>query len=434
MDWPYSLPLRAFACDSIASFHVRRSQAPVHPKDSQFHFSILNPALPVHFCAIETDSSHSTRKRALPRWAWILVFVGFWTLVGLAFAGQLYLTQIKVGAAVSWQFALSRSLADWYTFAVLSLPAIALARKFPLGSAPAHLLVTLHLVASAVFSLVWMLVRAGLASGFEGKPFADTLRYALVATLVFNVLVYWVIIVATHAVGFYQQSRERERRELDLERRLTDARLRALQMQLNPHFLFNALHGVSALMYRDVDAADTMLVRLSELLREALHRSEAPEVSLRSELAFLDKYLSIEQIRFAGRLTVIREITEAALDSPVPNLILQPLVENAIKHGIEPQVRPGVIMLRARLMPSNRLHLEVEDNGRGLDATKAPDSGIGLANCRSRLQQLYGGQASLDLRAGADGGLCVVIELPVAVPASERTAAVSQTSRAAELG
>ena len=349
-----------------------------------------------------------------------ITILAFWTLVGLAFAAQLYLTQAKLGRPVTWPVALVRSLADWYTFALLSLPVIVLTRRFPLGSAPLRLLLTLHLTASVVFSLVWMLLRAALTVWIDGMPFAETLRYALVATLVFNELVYWVIVVTTHAVGFYRQSQARERRELELERHLSEARLSALQMQLNPHFLFNALHGISTLMYRDVEAADRMLIRLSELLRHALDRSGAHCVSLRDELGFLDRYLDLEQIRFADHLTVRREVDPAVLDAPVPNLILQPLVENALKHGIEPQVRPGVITLRALRQGPATLRLEVEDNGAGLDPSRAPASGIGLANCRSRLEQLYGGGASLSLRSGSDRGLCVVIELPLAGPGAPR--------------
>lgn len=348
------------------------------------------------------------------------MFVGFWTLVGLAFAGQLYLTQAKRGTPVDWPLALRRSLADWYSFALLSLPAILLARRFPLGSAPVRLLVALHLAASVVFSLVWMLLRAALAVWLDGTPFTETLRYALVATLVFNLLVYWVIVVATHAAGFYRESQSRERRGLELERRLAEARLQALQMQLNPHFLFNALHGISTLMYRDVDAADRMLIRLSELLRHSLDRSGEHCVPLRDELDFLDRYLDIELIRFADRLTVRREVDPLALGVPVPNLILQPLVENAIKHGIEPQVRAGIITLRAHCPDAATLRLEVEDNGAGLQPGRGTDSGIGLTNCRSRLEHLYRGTASLRLEPGADRGLRVVIELPVTGPVATR--------------
>ncbi|MBX3734646.1 MAG: histidine kinase [Verrucomicrobiae bacterium] len=343
---------------------------------------------------------------------WGLLFAGIFTLLGLAFAGQLYLTQIKVGQPVTWAFALTRSLGDWYAFALLSLPVMALARRFPLGSAPAGLLLVLHLTASGVFALLWTLLRAGLAVVVDGIGFAEALRHALVATLVFNMLVYWVIVVAAHAVAFYRQSQDRERRGLELERRLAEARLQALQMQLNPHFLFNALQGISTLMYRDVEAADRMLIRLSELLRQALDRSGEHAIPLRDELEFLDRYLEIEQIRFGDHLSIRRELDPSLLGAPVPNLILQPLVENAIKHGIEPQVRPGVITLRAQSVNADRLRLEVEDNGVGIPPGGDPPSGIGLANCRTRLRHLYGDNASLSLRPGGDRGLCVIIELP----------------------
>jgi two-component system, LytTR family, sensor kinase len=348
-----------------------------------------------------------------PPIAWIPVaFTVFWTFVGLAFAGQLYLTQAKLGSPVTWRFAVTRSLADWYAFAVLSLPAIAFARRFPLGSAPLRLLAIVHLVASLVFSLVWMLLRAGIAVRLEHKPFAETLRHALVATLFFNLLVYWVVVAVTHAVGFYRSLRERERRTLELEKHVTEARLLALQMQLNPHFLFNALHGVSALMYRDVDAADRMLVKLGDLLRHALARSDAQRVPLRDELAFLDRYLELEQIRFDGRLSVCSEISDAARDALVPNLILQPLVENALKHGIEPQVKPGVITLRATILDGRLLRLEVEDNGRGLAPGKSAEGGIGTANSRARLAQLYGRRGQINFLPGEDGGLRVMMEIP----------------------
>ena len=362
--------------------------------------------------AVQTRPAESAGLSAR-RFVWQpLAFAAFWTLVGLAFAGQLYLTQTKLGSPVSWTFAVTRSLADWYVFAVLSLPAIAFSRRFPLGSAPLRLLASVHLVASLVFSLMWMLLRATLAVWLEGKLFAETLQYVLVATLFFNLLVYWVVVAVALAVGFYRSLRERERRTLELEKHVTEARLLALQMQLNPHFLFNALHGVSALMYRDVDAADRMLVKLSELLRHALARTDAQRVQLRDELAFLDRYLELEQIRFDGRLSVRHEIADAARDALVPNLILQPLVENALKHGIEPQVKPGVITLRAIMIEGRRVRLEVEDNGRGLAPGKTAEGGIGTANSRSRLAQLYGERGQIEFLPGADGGLRVVVEIP----------------------
>jgi len=388
---------------------------PPHRPGLAGHLPDCNPRVPVQAGVIieppKSPPMPADRTQIHP--PAVLLFLLGWTLVGLAFAGQMYLTQAKVGRPVSWTFALGRSLADWYTFALISWPAITLARRFPIGSAPVHLLVELHLLASMVFSLAWTLIRAGLTVWIDGTPFMETLRYALVATLVFNMLVYCAIVTTTHAVGFYRQSRERERRELELERRLVEARLQTLQMQLNPHFLFNALNGVSALMYRDIDAADTMLMRLSELLREALQRTKQPWVSLRDDLAFLDRYLGIELIRFAGRLTVRHEIEPDTLELQVPNLILQPLVENAIKHGIEPKAQASSITLRASRTTEGTLRLEVEDNGRGYDPGKPVLSGIGLTNIRARLEHLFGSRGSLRLDPGSTGGVRAIVEFPI---------------------
>jgi LytS/YehU family sensor histidine kinase len=182
-------------------------------------------------------------------------------------------------------------------------------------------------------------------------------------------------------------------------------------MELNPHFLFNALNGISTLMYRDVDAADSMLMKLASLLRYALDHSQRHQAPLRQELEFLDRYLALEQMRFGDRLSVEREFDPATLDAMVPNLLLQPLVENAIKHGFEPNAEPGKIQLRAKL-DGKRLRLEVEDNGKGLPGDGAIKEGIGTSNSRARLAQLYGKRASLTLERGARGGVRAVVELP----------------------
>ena len=380
-------------------------------------FPLPQPFWSRYILHIDSPSNSETPPQgrlARPAFGWkLLGFAAFWTLVGLAFAGQMYLVQSKRGSPVPWGFAVTRSLADWYVFAVLSLPAITFSRRFPLGCAPIPLLAAVHGVASLLFSLLWMLLRAAVEVALEGSSFQESLRQALLATLFFNLLVYWVVIAVAHAASFYESLRERERRTLELERRVTEARLLALQMQLNPHFLFNALHGVSALMYRDVDAADRMLVKLSSLLRHALDRTDAQQVPLRDELAFLDRYLELEQIRFGGRLSVHHEIDDDAAGALVPNLVLQPLVENALKHGIEPQTRPGHITLRARVLEGSRVRLEVEDNGKGLSPGKSAEGGIGTANTRNRLQQLYGRRASVDFLPGSDGGLKVVLEFPL---------------------
>ncbi len=351
------------------------------------------------------------------RWFPVLYWMS-WTLVGLAFAGQHYLKAASFGDGVSWTVALQGALADWYVFGILAIPAFRLARRFNLGGDHWRLRLALHGVGGAVFSLVWILVRAGVGEWlFPGhrseKPLHDLIRYVLVATFFFNVLVYWVVVTVAHAVAYSESLRERERRLVELEGRLSSARLMALQMQLNPHFLFNALNGIGTLMFRDVDAADAMLVRLAELLRQALDRSGRPSVSLREELAFLDRYLTLEEMRFGDRLSVSREIAPGVFEAPVPNLILQPLVENAIKHGIEPLLVPGRITIRAWESAPGRLRLEVEDNGPGLLPGRGAGSGVGTSNTVARLSQLYGLQASFRLEAGSAGGVRAVVEMPL---------------------
>jgi two-component system, LytTR family, sensor kinase len=346
---------------------------------------------------------------------WALYFA-IWTVIGLAFAGQLYLTQAEIGRPVDWRFALSRNLIDWYVFAILAIPVVWLASRIPLELGDWRRRLTIHLVASIVFSLVWMVVRALLAAVAESSPerapvgFWTAFTYALVATFFFNVLIYWVVVSVAHTLRFYRRDREREVRTAELETRLARARLQALQMQLNPHFLFNTLHAISSLMHTDVDAADRMLVRLSELLRYALESTEEHEVPLHRELDFLDRYIEIEQTRFGARLTIEKKIAPETLDALLPNLLLQPIIENAIQHGIEPHARAGRITLRS-VRDGNALRIEVRDNGSGLPEGKLQE-GVGLSNSRARLQQLYGEASQFQLTNAPDGGLAVTIVVP----------------------
>lgn len=350
------------------------------------------------------------------RWLRWLLALAIWTLIGFAFAGQLYLVRAKLGDPVSWQFAIGRNLADWYVFAILSIPVWWLARHCPIerGKWPRSLFV--HAVGATLFSLCWMLFRAGVEH-WQSRGSAELITFesafgrALAATFVFNTLIYWALVSLSHALGYYLKYQERTLRAAELEKRLTEARLQALQMQLNPHFLFNTLHAISSLMHQNVEAADRMLARLSDLLRYALESTDSQEVPLRKELDFLTRYLEIEQTRFGERLQVRLEIAPETLDARVPNLILQPLVENAIKHGIEPHARPGLVELRAKAS-NGALELEVQDNGGGLQSTQARGFGLGLTNTRARLEQLYGDRHRLELINREQGGLLVRLSIP----------------------
>jgi LytS/YehU family sensor histidine kinase len=212
---------------------------------------------------------------------------------------------------------------------------------------------------------------------------------------------------------YYQGFREREKQTAALQRELVEARLEALRMQLNPHFLFNTLHAVSSLIHDDPEAADRVVARLSELLRLSLDHSKPQEVSLNEELAFLDRYLEIELTRFADRLKIERQIDPGVRNALVPYLILQPLVENAIRHGIEPREDSGHLAICARRNDGS-LELRVTDDGAVLADPGAahPREGIGLSNTRSRLRHLYGENFRFELVEARGGGLEARIEIP----------------------
>jgi len=354
--------------------------------------------------------------RALNRnvwWKWSLILL-LWTLVGLSFAAQFYFSSAQFGHPVSWPRAVTFALSDWYVFALLSLPALRLARRFPLEPPVLWRNLSVHLVASGAFSLAYMVLRAWIGQLESDEPlgFAAAFSPLVVKTFHFNVLVYWVVVSLVSGLGYYHKFRERELRAAELEKRLAEARLQALQMQLNPHFLFNTLNAIATLLHRDADAADRMIVRLGELLRLALDTANTQEVTLRHELDFLSRYLEIEQTRFGNRLEVTTDIGPDTLDALVPNLILQPIMENAIRHGIQPHATAGRIALRTR-REAGCLRLTVQDNGDGLSAQHPPREGVGLTNTRERLRQLYGPAQHLRFCNAPEGpGLTVEIELP----------------------
>jgi len=346
---------------------------------------------------------------------WVVGFL-FWSLIGLSFASQFYVSSSKLGLDITWRQALSYSLADWYVYALISIPIAAFAKKFPLERNTWKIAVVLHLIGCVVASLVYMVVRTWIAQAqgvAEGKPvgFQATFNTLLIKTYLFNFLVYWVIVTVSHALQFYRELHERELRSAELEKRLVQARLQALQMQLNPHFLFNTLHSISSLMHKDVDAADRMIARFSDLLRYALESTNEHEVPLRQELDFLRRYLDIEKTRFGRRLETILKISPETLEAYVPNLILQPIVENAIQHGIEPHSKPGNIEITSEKHGDN-LVLSVSDNGTGVKDLKSFDGGVGLTNTRSRLQQIYNEMHRIEFLNREQGGLEVRILIP----------------------
>lgn len=343
-----------------------------------------------------------------------LVFFVLWTVVGLSFAGQFFISSSKAGVPVTWGRAVSWSLGDWYVFALLSIPASMVARRWPIERGAWLTRGLGHLGASLLFSAAYVTLRAlvGQVQGhLSGRPtaFSEAFVPLAVKTWHFNLLIYWVIVSVVHALENSRKFQERERQSVELERGLVQARLQALQMQLNPHFLFNALHSVSALMHKDVDAADRMIARLGDLLRYSLESSDEQEVPLGRELEILELYLDIEQTRFGSRLSTRFEIADDVHEALVPNLILQPIVENSVRHGIEPSGKEGVILVSARRY-GDELELVVQDNGVGWKQNSR--DGVGMSNTRARLKTLHGELARVETEPAVPHGSCVKIRLP----------------------
>ncbi|HEX9760728.1 MAG TPA: histidine kinase [Candidatus Acidoferrales bacterium] len=353
---------------------------------------------------------------------WSLILLG-WTLLALFFFTQTYLTYLytnRPGQEIPTGFLLKLSLSEWYVWAALTPVMVWLARRFPLERGRWLRGLMVHIPASVAVALVKFTVDVIVRSELLGMTVAPNVMSRLHP----NMVTYWIVVGLAMAFLYYQRYRERELRASQLEARLAESRLQVLKMQLHPHFLFNTLHAISTLMHRDVEAADRMLARLSDLLRLTLDRTGVQEVPLAEELDFLQRYLEIEQARFEDRLQIGLDVAPGALDAHVPYLFLQPIVENAIRHGVAPRAAGGRVEITAFTQSrppagegrreDSRLVVEVRDDGPGLPSAPgaALREGLGLANTRARLQQLYGAEQEFELANGATGGLTVRITLP----------------------
>jgi signal transduction histidine kinase len=361
-----------------------------------------------------------------PPWRWIFLAA---TLLGLFSTLQAYrlstLSRYPEGTKVLPLLVLN--LAFWYVPAAFVPAIFRLAQRFHVGGQHWVRAVGIHLTAAGLFAVVHALCMIGVRSllwSDAGK--LPTVAWTTFAQRMFLTNLDWLLMTyaaiagLSYALGYNREAQQRQLREANLEARLVEARLRTLEAELHPHFLFNTLHAISSLVHSDPNAADRMISRLSDLLRLTFDRTGAPRVTLQEELEFLQKYLEIEQTRFQDRLSVRFEIDPDTLDAEVPRLILQPLVENAIKHGVSPRAGQGLVQISSQRR-GDALWLEVRDNGVGLTAGARArlDSGVGLSNTRDRLECLYGDACRLEFSDGIDG-LAVEVELPFQrTPASE---------------
>jgi two-component system, LytTR family, sensor kinase len=326
------------------------------------------------------------------------------------------------------------NFAYWYAWALFTPSIVWLSQRFRFERQALLRALAVHVPAVIVYSLshigIMQAAQWWLVTSEGGDfPWWDETQRAALVNLDWSMMTYWAIVGLSHAVIYYRESRDRELRASQLETRLIEAQLKTLQQQLHPHFLFNTLNSISVLMHRDVAAADRTLMRLSDLLRLTLERLGDQDVSLDAELDFLRKYLDIERIRFADRLVIRFEIAEETLAARVPTLLLQPLVENAIKHGVARRTGVGHIGITAR-REHDKLWIEVRDDGVGLseDALVALHKGIGVSTTRARLQHQFGADFRFEFHRLSQG-VAVIVAIPWRVAGAAAALADSPEAR-----
>ena len=308
------------------------------------------------------------------------------------------------------------SLPRWYVWGALTPLIVWTDRRFAASSPSLTRRLLLHLPAGLVWTCVFVLALFVISTALSGQPlgpagFADRVRADFWGTFQWNLQVYWVIVGVWLAWSYYEESRNRELRASQLEKLLAEARLQTLRTQLQPHFLFNALNTISAFVERNPKGARRMIEHLGDLLRFSLDRSSRQETTLQEELAALEHYLSIQRVRFEDHLRVSVSAEPGTLGASVPGLILQPLVENAIRHGAT-QASSSIEVSAWR--DDGRLHLRVIDDGPGLPPSwrLSESAGIGLSNTRQRLAELYPAAHTFAIQEGRGGGVVAEIIIP----------------------
>lgn len=303
---------------------------------------------------------------------------------------------------------------DWLLCALLTPGVFWSARRWPLVHGRLTRRLPVHLLGAISLCVAWAGGGILLSRALSGaNPYGGPALSWLLTTLPFGTAVYFAMLAVEHAAYYLVQLRERETQAARLQAQLAEARLGALRMQLQPHFLLNSLNAIAVIVRdRDTTRATRMLEQLGEMLRRVMRADRPQEVSLVEELEFVRQYLGIEQVRFPDRLRPEILLDPSLHAAAVPEFVLQPLVENALRHGLARRVGATRLRIEAR-READDLLLTVTDNGPGPDAEPAePGEGLGLGNLRERLATLYGARARLDLRPGAEGGAVATVRLP----------------------
>jgi two-component system, LytTR family, sensor kinase len=392
------------------------------------------------------DEDEEVQVRDRPGLIWAVAFA-VWTFISLAATATIYQLYRRFNGGIGLGEIAGMEFSQVLTYAPLTPLVFALAVRYPLQRGNWAKRSLLHLAAGLVFTLVHISLRAATPYGYWDPASRQwtsaiwdshahafrapwvVLRSMFLGSVVDDVTgAYVPIVLVAHAVSYYRRFRERELRATQLEGQLAKAHLQRLKSQLQPHFLFNTMHSISALMLTDVNAADRMMCRLSDLLRISLETADTQITTLNRELEFVTCYLEIEKVRFEERMKVIFDIAPETLDAQVPHLLLQPLVDNAVKHGISKVSVGGEIRITVRRQ-DKELQLQIKDNGPGVRKTGTlATNGLGLRITRERLESLYGQNQSLELVSPPEGGVTIRVCIPFRLQSDERTSDVLQTA------
>ena len=361
-----------------------------------------------------------TARRPLPRW---LLVCGFWTLIVIVYSTR---GEIRVGpyqwVAISWLDSLKSAAAQWYTWGVLSVAIYWINRKLPFAPDALWQRLLVHVPLSVAFTIAYAYLNRGATLLLDAPNDPDWVGASIFATASrvayrFGTFIYWAIAMVCVALDNQGHLKDREIQTARLKRSLSEARLAALRSQVDPHFLFNTLNSISAYVESAPRQARLMIEQLGDLLRLSLDDADQQEIPLERELAFIDRYIQLQLVRFADRLDVQVRVDPEVLTAVVPTFLLQPLVENAIRHGTSTLTASGVIELSA-WRSGERLRVRVRDNGPGLPKgwTLERNTGIGLSNTRARLEQLYGrGEYTLEIASDGAKGTCADVAFPYRV-------------------
>lgn len=354
-------------------------------------------------------------------WLFSLVCLGVWLFIALAMDLSLYAYNKSFSFPVT-PYALGVPLINSLVWGVLTPIVIRVTLRYPIEKVNVTSRTLGYMLSGVVLTIVHVIIRGLIFPvrnpvTHQTSPLCFSLfKNLFLADVVEDIFeIYVPIVVVGLSISYYRRLKNKELRASELAAELARAQLQALKNQLQPHFLFNAMHSISELMFEDVKAADKMMTRLSDFLRMTLDNEAAQETSLCTELELVDGYLQIERIRLGDRLTVDEEIDPTTLDARVPHLLLQPIVENAIRHGISHRLRDGTIHITSR-HDGTFLYLTVSDNGTGLSTTTTDGyrDGVGLTTTRKRLRALYGDDQELDIRNMlSTSGVEVCMKIPL---------------------